>query len=155
MAILQNCRPSALKLLVMTSLLGSFLGLLQAHGWLANSALDDAIAAHVNAAEISQIEYQRALKLFLQDKREVLTTADRQLIMQRLIEEELLVQWAIQIDLLRFNPQLRSAVLESQLAGLDIQRRAAGNSSNSSLEVLSVEYLAALRESADIHYGRR
>jgi hypothetical protein len=54
-----------------------------------------------------------------------LTAEDRILVLKRLIQEELLVQYGIEQNLLRTDRKVRSAVLQSVLAGLDIQARAA------------------------------
>jgi len=67
-----------------------------------------------------------------------------------LIQEELLVQYGIAQDLLRADRKVRSAVLQSVLAGLDIQARAAvKQDSDNGLQ----DYLIELRSSADIQVG--
>jgi hypothetical protein len=111
---------------------------------------DEGHAAEVNGSPITHVTYQRALALVSKDRREPMELADRQLVMQRLIEAELLVQFATQNNLARLNPRLRSAILQSLAMQLDMQNRADGADG---FQVASGSYLAALRESADIVYG--
>jgi len=70
------------------------------------------------------------------------------LVLERLIQEELLVQQAVSADLMRSDPRLRGAVLQSMLAGLDIESRSklATGEANDGLEA----YLKQLRRSASI-----
>jgi hypothetical protein len=83
-------------------------------------------------------------------KRSPLTAEDRILVLERLIQEELLVQYGTAQDLMRTDRKVRSAVLQSVLAGLDIQARAtAERDSDSGLQ----DYLTELRSSADIQIG--
>jgi hypothetical protein len=87
------------------------------------------------------------LKLVAEGKNSPLTSNDRNLVLERLIQEELLVQRAIANNLLRTDLKVRTAVLQSVLAGLDIQARAeADTNDGSGLRA----YLVELRNSADI-----
>jgi len=105
-------------------------------------------AAEINGTPILYKDYQRALSLFAQDKRSSLSLEDRELVLERLIQEELLVQQAMSSDLMRSDRRLRSAVLQSMIAGLDIESRSkrAPEAANGSLET----YLTQLRASASI-----
>ena len=141
---------SVLGWLALSSLLGALLGLIDAEEWAFITAGDEGYAAEVNGSEITSVNYQRALALVSKDRREPMELADRQLVMQRLIEAELLVQFATQNNLARLNPRLRSAILQSLAMQLDMQNRADGADG---FQVASGSYLAALRESADIVYG--
>jgi hypothetical protein len=144
--------PSPITLLIAAAVLGSTLGLIEGRG----SAMDlrlDPHAAALYAAEINGIpilykDYQRALSLFAQDKRDPLNIEDRELVFERLIQEELLVQQAVSSDLMRSDRRLRSAVLQSMIAGLDIESRSkhSPEAANGGLET----YLTQLRESASI-----
>ena len=144
--------PSPITLLIAAAVLGSTLGLIGSRG----SAMDLSLAPHgaaLYAAEINGIpilykDYQRALSLFAQDKRDPLSLEDRELVLERLIQEELLVQQAMSSDLMRSDRRLRSAVLQSMIAGLDIESRSKGapEAANGGLET----YLTQLRESASI-----
>lgn len=143
---------SPLSLLIIAAVLGSTLGLMESTG----SATDTNISLNVPiqyAAEINNVpilyrDYQRALSLFAEGKRGKLSTKDRELVLERLIQEELLVQQAVSADLVRSDPRLRGAVLQSMLAGLDIESRSklATGEANDGLEA----YLKQLRRSASI-----
>lgn len=141
----------SLKLLALAAATGIALGGLEANGWWQDSrSLPTDSAARVNHTEIRQLDYQRALGLMASGKRSPLTAEDRILVLERLIQEELLVQYGIAQDLLRADRKVRSAVLQSVLAGLDIQARAAvKQDSDNGLQ----EYLVELRSSADIQVG--
>jgi len=141
----------SLKLLALAAATGIALGGLEANGWWQDSrSLPMDSAARVNHTEIRQLDYQRALGLMASGKRSPLTEEDRILVLERLIQEELLVQYGIAQDLLRTDRKVRSAVLQSVLAGLDIQARAAvKQDSDNGLQ----EYLIELRSSADIQAG--
>ena len=141
---------SVLGWLGLSSLLGALLGLIDTEKWGLTMAGDEGHAAEVNGSPITHVTYQRALALVSKDRREPMELADRQLVMQRLIEAELLVQFATQNNLARLNPRLRSAILQSLAMQLDMQNRADGADG---FQVASGSYLAALRESADIVYG--
>lgn len=141
---------SALGWLGLSSLLGALLGFIDAEEWRFTTAGDEGHAAEINGSQITHVNYQRALALVAKDRREPMQLVDRQLVMQRLIEAELLVQFATQNNLVRLNPRLRSAILQSLAMQLDIQNRADGTGG---FQVATRSYLAALRESADIVYG--
>jgi hypothetical protein len=141
----------SLKLLALAAATGIALGGLEANGWWWDSrSLPRDSAARVNHTEIRQLDYQRALGLMASGKRSPLNAEDRILVLERLIQEELLVQYGIAHDLLRADRKVRSAVLQSVLAGLDVQARAAvKQDSDNGLQ----DYLIELRSSADIQVG--
>ena len=141
----------SLKLLALAAATGIALGGLEANGWWWDSrSLPRDSAARVNHTEIRQLDYQRALGLMASGKRSPLNAEDRILVLERLIQEELLVQYGIAQDLLRADRKVRSAVLQSVLAGLDVQARAAvKQDSDNGLQ----DYLIELRSSADIQVG--
>ena len=141
----------SLKLLALAAATGIALGGLEANGWWWDSrSLPRDSAARVNHTEIRQLDYQRALGLMASGKRSPLNAEDRILVLERLIQEELLVQYGIEQNLVRTDRKVRSAVLQSVLAGLDIQARAAvKQDSDNGLQ----DYLIELRSSADIQVG--
>lgn len=144
--------PSPITLLIAAAVLGSTLGLIESRGSAMDLSLDPhgavLYAAEINGIPILYKDYQRALSLFAQDKRDPLSLEDRELVLERLIQEELLVQQAMSSDLMRSDRRLRSAVLQSMIAGLDIESRSKGapEAANGGLET----YLTQLRESASI-----
>lgn len=112
--------------------------------------LSPTAVASVNHQQIRLAEYRRALGLFASDKREPLTEDDRSLVLQRLIDEELLIQHGITSGLIRTDMAVRSAALESVLAGLMIEIEA---SSGDSAEQALTDYLAHLRATANIEWA--
>jgi hypothetical protein len=111
--------------------------------------LSPTAVASVNHQQIRLAEYRRALGLFASDKRELLTEDDRSLVLQRLIDEELLIQHGITSGLIRTDMAVRSAALESVLAGLMIEIEA---SSGDGAEQALINYLAHLRATANIQW---
>ena len=79
--------------------------------------------ARVNGTLIRSASYQRLLAALESDRRNGLTDADRQHVLDRLIEEELLVQHAVALGLLETDRRVRadlvSAVLTSLNAAVD------------------------------------
>lgn len=144
--------PSSITMLLTAAVLGIALGIIKASDSAEGTSLhSDALntsAAQINGTPIRQIDYQRALNLFASGKRAKLSAADRTLVLERLIQEELLVQYAISADLLRSDRKLRGAVLQSVIAGLDIESRSTPSASidGNGLET----YLNQLRNSATI-----
>ena len=106
--------------------------------------------AHINSAVIRKDEYQRAIALFRGDKRGSITDADLNLVLEKLIEEELLVQAALRSDSPRKDLEIRRRVLQTLLTSIQT-RSAAGivGPSQSAGEDLKV-YLNQLRDNADI-----
>jgi hypothetical protein len=86
-------------------------------------------AAIVNGVIIRSANYQRALAALARDSRDPLDESDRQHILDRLIEEELLVQRATELGLDRTDPVVRntlvSAMIETVVAGVGQQEPSA------------------------------
>ena len=142
---------AALKLLLAGASMGVLLGALSALSDQSNFATCATAVASVNHQQIRLAEYQRALGMFASDKRELLTEDDRSLVLQRLIDEELLIQHGITSGLIRTDMAVRSAALESVLAGLMIEIEA---SSGDGAEKALTDYLAHLRATANIEWAR-
>ena len=142
---------AALKLLLAGASVGILLGALSAMSDQHNEPyLSPTAVASVNHQQIRLAEYRRALGLFASDKRELLTEDDRSLVLQRLIDEELLIQHGITSGLIRTDMAVRSAALESVLAGLMIEIEA---SSGDGAEQALTDYLAHLRATANIEWA--
>jgi peptidyl-prolyl cis-trans isomerase C len=73
------------------------------------------VAALVNATVISRAKYERAVSALEQDKRNPLTQADRQHVLDRLIDEELLMQRAVALGLDRTNPIVRNTLVSAMI----------------------------------------
>ncbi|KRP22590.1 MAG: SurA N-terminal domain-containing protein [Porticoccaceae bacterium] len=157
----QPAKRRSLLVLALASAIGIGAGALSSLDWLATDTLPSTVAARINNTDIRTIDYQRALDLFASEKRDPLTPEDRQLVLQRLIEEELLVQYAIDAGMLRSNANVRQVVLQSMLAGFVAQINATaaensalssnhGSSHGSSHDSALASYLLDLRNTANI-----
>jgi len=109
-------------------LLGAAIGVgLAAAGLLRGDArggsLPDDVAARVNGQVIRRDEYQRILNGVAQERRDGMTPEVAQRILDRLIEEELLVQRALELGLARVDNRVRkdltTAMIESIVAEAD------------------------------------
>lgn len=89
----------------------------------ARSRLPDDVVAQVNGVPIRRPDYLRAVGALASDRRAELTAADRRHVLDRLIDEELLVQYGVDLGLVRSDRRVRgdlvSAVLAAQVASVD------------------------------------
>lgn len=76
---------------------------------------DDAVA-RVNSSFISRASYERALSAVDSDKRAALTDSDRQQILQRLIDEELLIQYGLRQGLVRSDNRVKASLVQAVIA---------------------------------------
>lgn len=83
------------------------------------------VAAQVNGVEIPRAEHLRAVEAIARDKRNPLVEADRERALETLITEELLVQQAEAIGLVRADRGVRKAIVDAMLqyvlTGLDAE----------------------------------
>jgi len=88
-----------------------------------SDSLPDGSVARVNHALIRESQLERALAAMASDRRSPLTPSDRRHILDRLIDEELLVQYGLELGLAESDRRVRadlvSAVLASQVASVD------------------------------------
>ena len=77
------------------------------------SSLPDNIIATVNDKIIPSDKYQTVINLIQNDKRDELTKADREMALDRIIEEELLVQYAYKNGFLEADDLLRKSIVRS------------------------------------------
>jgi len=86
-------------------------------------ALPDGAVARVNDVLIRAPVYERAISGLAGDRRSPLTPADRRHVLDRLIDEELLVQYGLSLQLARSDRRIRgdlvSAVIAAQVASVD------------------------------------
>ncbi len=151
----------SLKMLAAGSMIAIMLGSLAALGWGSANSLSPLVAARVNDTDIRQVEYQRALKLFASEKRDPLTDADRSLVLERLIEEELLIQHGVSTGLVREDRGVRAAVLQSMLTGLMAELEAKSGAKEEGAKEAAdgfkgaalKNYLAQMREAANIRWA--
>ena len=145
---------TSLRILALGALLGIgialavVLGNVSANSWTnSNQRLSASVIAKVNSTEVRLLEYQRALKMLADDRRDAITDLDRELVLQRLIDEELLIQQGINAGLVRTDMAVRTLVLQSILAGIMIEIEAS-DGQEQALE----DYLTRLKATADIQW---
>jgi hypothetical protein len=119
----------SLKLLLCGACVGLILGGLAAAGKLGGDQLPDSIVAEVNGIPLPADEYQRALSLFGSEKRGPVGDRDRALVLERMIEEELLLQHGVASGVMRWHNKVREEALKSILAGLVIELESSGSES--------------------------
>lgn len=144
----------SLKILALGALLGIAIALADVLGTVSstsgsnsNQPLSDSVIARVNSTEVRLLEYQRALKMLADDRRDAITELDRELVLQRLIDEELLIQQGISVGLVRTDMAVRTVVLQSILAGIMIEIEAT-DGQEQALE----DYVSRLKTTADIQW---
>ena len=132
---------------------GSILGILVAVSDPYVSVSDDTtVVAWVNDTAIGKAQYSQALALYSQEKRSPANANDRTLVLDRLIEEELLVQKAVNDGALRNNLSVRQRTLQTMLDSIQSDAVAA-NGSNTELSDKALEgYIEQLRTNATIEW---
>ena len=75
------------------------------------------VAALVNGNEIKKIDYLTAITLIAEDKRDQMNTVDYKLVIDRLIEEELLFQYALKEDVL-YDANITQLVISNMLSSI-------------------------------------
>jgi len=104
-------RPTALLILGAASgIVLAASGLLGANAPGRRALPSDAVA-RVNGELIRVDDYQRVLSALAQDRRDSLTPADRHLVLNRLIEEELLVQRGLDLGFARQDSKVRKDIV--------------------------------------------
>ena len=102
------------KLLLLASIIGTFLAIYSIMETNKNfSSLPDNIIATVNDKIIPSDKYQTIINLIQNDKRDELTKADREMALDRIIDEELLVQYAYKNGFLEADDLLRKSIVRS------------------------------------------
>lgn len=82
------------------------------------------VAATVNGASISLEEFAQILNGFEADTREAADAEDRARLLERLIEEELLIQRGLEIDMAAHDASVRSAMVQSMITFVTTETRA-------------------------------
>lgn len=102
------------KLLLLASIIGTLLAIYSIMDSNNNySSLPDNVAAVINDKIIPSERYQTVIQLIKNDKRDDLTDNDRKMALERIIEEELLVQYAYQNGFLEADDLLRKSIVRS------------------------------------------
>jgi hypothetical protein len=132
---------------------GSILGILVAISDPYVSVTDDTnVVAWVNDTAIGKAQYNQALALYSQEKRSSASAQDRTLVLDRLIEEELLVQKAISDGALRNNLSVRQRTLQTMLDSIQSDVVAANGTNTASSDKALEGYIEQLRTNATIEW---
>jgi len=132
---------------------GSILGILAAVSDPYVSVSDDTtVVAWVNDTAIGKAQYSQALALYSQEKRSPANAKDRTLVLDRLIEEELLVQKAVNDGALRNNLSVRQRTLQTMLDSIQSDAVAANGSNAESSDKALEGYIEQLRTNATIEW---
>ena len=132
---------------------GSILGILFAISDPYASVTDDTtVVAWVNDTAIGKAQYNQALALYSQEKRSTASAQDRTLVLDRLIEEELLVQKAISDGALRNNLSVRQRTLQTMLDSIQSDVVAANGTNTASSDKALEGYIEQLRTKATIEW---
>ncbi len=83
-----------------------------------SGALPAGVVALVNAEPIRTEDYRRMVQALANDKRDALSAADRQRVLDRLIEEELLVQRGLALGLARHDRRVRADLTATVIDGI-------------------------------------
>ena len=142
---------NSLIFLLMTSTFGFLLGLINTETISFFRSIDAGLVAKINGSEILHVDYERAISLFETDRRARASIEDREMILRRLIEEELLVQYAMDRDLLRLDMNARRILLQSVIGGFAVNDLTPGEDRNGYISPRFEDYLSELRKTADIH----
>lgn len=97
---------------------GAVLGLVLASSGLFESVdapVNDDIIAEVNEWTISRGDYEQLLSALQADKREPINNVDRQHILDRMIEEKLLLQRGLELGLIETEPSVRKAISNAMI----------------------------------------
>jgi len=132
---------------------GSILGILVAVSDPYVSVSDDTtVVAWVNDTAIGKAQYSQALALYSQEKRSPAKAKDRTLVLERLIEEELLVQKAVNDGALRNNLSVRQRTLQTMLDSIQSDAVATNGSNTESSDKALEGYIEQLRNNATIEW---
>ena len=139
----------SLTLLIFGSILGIFVAISDPYV----SVTDDTtVVAWVNDTAIGKAQYNQALALYSQEKRSTASAQDRTLVLDRLIEEELLVQKAISDGALRNNLSVRQRTLQTMLDSIQSDAVATNGSNTKSSDKALEGYIEQLRINATIEW---
>ena len=105
-----SASPLPERLLLAGALFGLLLALVTASPSDQRRLSNDGAIAKVNQQHIDRTEFAGAYQALLSDKNKAPTAADKKLVLDRLIEEELLVQRGLEIGLLEGDAAVRKAV---------------------------------------------
>lgn len=86
-------------------------------------ALPDHVIARVDGQDILRRDFERAVSGVRQARRQPLSPEEERAILQRLIDEQLLLSYGLDLDLVRNSPQLRKQTVDTVLELLRAEAR--------------------------------
>jgi len=144
----------ALWLLAMGSMVGILLGVVVAlHKSSSAATFPDGALVSVNGKPIREEDYARAVASVERDKRAEITDEDRVRVLDRLIEEELLIQRGIAVGLVDSDRSVRKAITQAMLASIAAES-AGAQPSEDELRTFYAENPALFADSAGTATGR-
>ncbi len=88
------------------------------------ASLPDSVIAEVNQVPIAREAYDTQLEGLAGDKRNEITDADRVHVLERMIEEELLIQRGVEIGLMEQNRPVRAAIADAMISAITAETQA-------------------------------
>lgn len=82
------------------------------------SSLPSELLAHVNESSISKKDYLGYLELLARDKRNPMRDEDRRHVLNRLIEEQLLIAKGLELDLPSSDPTVRKSIINAMIQNI-------------------------------------
>jgi parvulin-like peptidyl-prolyl isomerase len=119
LAMMEAAARRARALLLAGAAIGAALaawGLVRGQG--GSAALPADLVARVNGIGVRRADYERMLVALAEDRRSPLDEADKRHVLDRLIEEELLVQKGLELDLPRNDRRVRADLTSSVIASV-------------------------------------
>lgn len=105
---------TATRLLAAGALLGAILAATGLLDW-QNRTPGDNVVARIDDIEISKSDYLAYLDLLSRDKRNPMTEADRRHVLDRIIEEKLLIERGLSLDLPHSDPKVRKTIVNAMI----------------------------------------
>lgn len=116
----------------------------------ARAALGDSVAAQVNHTIISRDVYESQIGRLASDKKNPMTAEDRAHVLERMVEEELLIQRGVEIGLVERNRPVRAALVQAMINAIIADTRAMEIPANDLADFYS-ENAAYFVRSAHLH----
>lgn len=110
-----------------------------------NPALPEHVIARVDGQDILRRDFERAVSGVRQARRVPLGAEEERAILQRLIDEQLLISYGLDLDLVRNSPQLRKQTVDTVLELLRAEAR---------LEKPSAEELKAFYDKNRVYFSQ-
>lgn len=113
-------------------------------------SLSTGTVAEVNGTAISQAQYTSIVKGIAEEKKNTLQPSDYEFILQRIIDEELLVQQGYELGLLELNSVVRNEIVKAVTASI-IAKNSAQTPSSTDLESFYQQHKAFFQPPTQLH----